>query len=799
MLTSHERIERQKSRPALVRLHHALSRLTSTVTVMNTGAHPDDEQNGLLAMFRFGLGMRVVIACSTRGEGGQNALGPERLGALGVLRSRELEEAARQLDADVHWLGHGPQDPVHDFGFSKDGDATFARWDEKRIVERLVRAYRQERPDIVIPTFLDVPGQHGHHRAMTRAAEAAIALAADAEAYPEHFAEGLTPWRVAKYYLPAWPGGGDTYDDEVPPPDATIAIDASGTEPATGAAYDHIGEWSRAYHASQGMGVWRDTPRSSWPLHLLHGPRGSRHERSILEDIPATLAELANTADHSTSQALASAHDALNAAIQAFPNRDRITALLLDAAGHIDSVETLASPDFMARHGHRLDRKRREIDAALFETAGIGVRAIAEPQHLSPGSTGRITVHMDNPSIPLPDDISITLPSGVVVTRSQDTARSRSFDIEASAAAALTNPYGRAWSSLGGNGVAFANVTARIGNRQVQGTFDLEEPLSIVPRHSLTLLPEAIIAKRGDTMRSWQIGVDGMDPAVALRFDAPPGWTIKPQDGQWLLSAPEPLPAGINQITPEISGYPAMRTTSISYPHTGRSVFIAPERLRVLTLDLKLPEGAKIGYIGAGADKVALWLQRMGLDVTELDAEALGGDLSHFTTIVVGIFTFGLRKDLSAATSRIHNFVENGGHLVTLYHRPSDGWISSVTPPRYLKIGSPSLRWRVTDPHAPVTILSPRHPLLTGPNIIGPADWDGWDKERGLYFASDFDNAYEPLLSMHDANEQPLNGGLISARVGKGRHTHTGLVLHHQLDKLVPGAFRLMANLVQPA
>lgn len=799
MLTSHERIERQKSRPALVRLHHALSRLTSTVTVMNTGAHPDDEQNGLLAMFRFGLGMRVVIACSTRGEGGQNALGPERLGALGVLRSRELEEAARQLDADVHWLGHGPEDPVHDFGFSKDGGATFARWDEKRIVERLVRAYRQERPDIVIPTFLDVPGQHGHHRAMTRAAEAAIALAADAKAYPEHFAEGLTPWRVAKYYLPAWPGGGDTYDDEIPPPDATIAIDASGTEAATGAAYDHIGEWSRAYHASQGMGIWRDTPRSAWPLHLLYGPRGSRSERSILEDIPATFAELANTAGCSAGQALISVHDALNAAIQAFPDRDRITAFLLDAAGHIDSIQTLASPDFMARHGHRLDRKRREIDAALLETAGIDVRAVTEPQHLSPESTGRITVHMDNPSIPLPGDISITLPSGVAVTRSQDAARSRSFDIEASAAAALTNPYGRTWSSLGGNGVAFANVTARIGNRQVQGTFDLEEPLSIVPRHSLTLLPEAIIAKRGDQTRCWQIGVDGMDPAVALRFDAPPGWTIKPQDGKWLLSAPETLPAGITQITPEISGHPAMRTTSISYPHTGRSVFIAPEQLRVLTLDLKLPEGAKIGYVGGGADKVAQWLQRMGLDVTELDAEALGDDLSYFTTIVVGIFTFGLRKDLSTATSRIHNFVENGGHLVTLYHRPSDGWISSVTPPRYLKIGSPSLRWRVTDPHTPVTILSPRHPLLTGPNIIGPADWDGWDKERGLYFASDFDDAYEPLLSMHDTNEQPLNGGLISARIGKGRHTHTGLVLHHQLDKLVPGAFRLMANLVQTA
>lgn len=191
MLTARERIERQMADPSLVRLHRKLSRLKSMVTMMNTGAHPDDEQNGMLAWFRLGLGMRVIIACSTRGEGGQNALGPERLGPLGVIRSRELEEAARAIDSDVSWLGHGPTDAVHDFGFSKDGDATFTRWGEARIVERLVRAYRMERPDIVIPTFLDVPGQHGHHRAMTRAAETAIMLAADPNAYSEHFTEGL--------------------------------------------------------------------------------------------------------------------------------------------------------------------------------------------------------------------------------------------------------------------------------------------------------------------------------------------------------------------------------------------------------------------------------------------------------------------------------------------------------------------------------------------------------------------------------------------------------------------------------
>jgi hypothetical protein len=186
----------------------------------------------------------------------------------------------------------------------------------------------------------------------------------------------------------------------------------------------------------------------------------------------------------------------------------------------------------------------------------------------------------------------------------------------------------------------------------------------------------------------------------------------------------------------------------------------------------------------------------MGLDVTDLEPKHLAGDLQHFTAIVVGIFAFGLRPDLAEATARLHAYVKNGGHLVTLYHRPTDGWKPAVTPPRHIKIGSPSLRWRVTDPAAPVTVLEPEHKLLNWPNRITAQDWQGWNKERGLYFASQWDEAYQPLLSMHDANEQPLTGAVLSARIGKGRHTHTSLVLHHQMDKLVAGAFRLMANLV---
>jgi hypothetical protein len=188
----------------------------------------------------------------------------------------------------------------------------------------------------------------------------------------------------------------------------------------------------------------------------------------------------------------------------------------------------------------------------------------------------------------------------------------------------------------------------------------------------------------------------------------------------------------------------------------------------------------------------------MGLDVTPLDADDLAGDLARFTTIVVGIFAFGLRPDLHSVRSKLRNWVEAGGHLLSLYHRPGDGWDPDATPPRRIVVGSPSLRWRVTNPNADVQILEPDHPLFAGPNRITSADFSGWDKERGLYFASDWDSDYVALLAMNDAGEAPLEGSLISARIADGRHTHTSLVLHHQLDRLVPGAFRLMANLVQP-
>lgn len=806
MATLDYRLLPKRDEPAQTRLAKALGRLSSTLTVMNTGAHPDDEHSGLLAYLRFGLGMRTVIACSTRGEGGQNVLGSERGAALGVLRTREMEEAARVLDADLVWLGHGPDDPVHDFGFSKNGEDTLARWGRERILERLVRAYREEKPDIVIPTFLDVPGQHGHHRAMTWAAREAVRLAADTSAFPEHLEKGLRPWRVAKLYLPAWSGGGGTYDDEEPPPEATLEVEAPGKDPISGDAFDLIGERSRAFHASQGMGVWKDHWRSRWSLHLV----GGGTEDSITDGFSVTIGDLADE-DGVSFEAqflLLGAQTNIDDAISAAPNGQAVARELVSAARLLEDASRSVTKDFLDLHGHRIAAKLKEIEAALFDAAGISVSASVLPAIIGGGAAANLAIKaMGGDDFAADLQLDVVSPAGVSATLAYPEPDHQPYFLNATAGAPPTDPFPPRWSRIGANGAFKISVAAMIAGRAVQRSFDLTKPVAVVPGRSIRLEPDRIVLAPSNERRSLIVEAD-----ADLKFETPSGldmfWARRHRAAEpdetadasaarsWELIIPAGLPVGRYSVVPTIGGKPAVRRVEFAYPHIGEAAIALPRSLEVLLLDVNLPD-ARIGYIDGGADNVGTWLQRMGLNVKVLSSAAT--DFSRFDTIVVGIFAFGIRNDLRLATGRLHDFVQRGGHLVTLYHRPSDNWEPRKTPPRRLEIGSPSLRWRVTDPAAEVTVLLPEHPLLTGPNIIGPDDWAGWDKERGLYFASRWSDAYVPLLAMHDAGEPPLNGALVSARIGDGRHTHVSLVLHHQMDKMVPGAFRLMANLVQKA
>ncbi len=770
-LTAPQRIAEERLHPRIVSLWRALTALRSTVGFLQSGAHPDDETSAMLAALRFRDGFDIAYACSTRGEGGQNDIGRETTRDLGTLRTAEMERAADVLDMRLHWLSTSPDDTIFDFGFSKSGTETMRKWGRERTLDRFVHVLRAEKPDILCPTFLDVPGQHGHHRAMTEAAHHVMDLAAD----PNVEGCDLPPWTVSKLYLPAWGGGGSAYDDEVPPPEATVTVEARGIDPVTGWSYERIAQQSRAFHATQGMGRWVPVGEErDWPLHLVRsavdGP-----DTDLAAGLPATLADLG----------LAAAQAAIDEAIDAFPNG---AALVPALAAAMKAVQD-ATPAAADEHRHRLHRKDAQLARALRLAAGVDVHIRTTKDIFRPGETSDVVVEVRTGEEATTTH-SIVVPDGWTTDGTSLTV---------SADAPPTPAYPDAHDPLRPR-APYLEVKTHIAGVAATTRHAFESEPLVLPRTAATLTPETALINLAGDARSIRITVsDKTPPAAAVAFDIPPGWTAAGEGADIVLAAPSDLAAGLYELPLLFEGAAAFTARRIAYPHVAPRLRTYPASLRLRAVDVSVPD-ARIGYVGGGNDNVLHWLKAMGCDARPLDDAALTGEaLGDLDTLVVGVFALRTRPALRTIMGDIHAWIEAGGNLVTLYHRPSDAWDPDAVPPKRLAIGTPSLRWRVTDEGAEVEHLAPDHPLLTTPNRIGPDDWSGWHKERGLYFASAWDDAYTPLLSMADPDEAPHEGALLSAALGAGRHTHCALILHHEMEVLTPGAFRLMANLVAAA
>ncbi len=795
-------IANQKLEPAIVTLHRRLERLTSTLTFMTTGAHPDDEPSGMLAALRHVYGIRPVLYCITRGEGGQNSIGAERGSVLGVLRTREMEEASRALDASLVFGGRGHNDSVHDFGFSKDPNDTINRWGRDRVIERMTWAFRHYKPDIVMNCFLDVPGQHGQHRAAAVATFITSDLSGKADAFPEHIQAGLDTWNVPKIYSPAYGGAGGVYDDQTPPPPVTLTVKAPARDKISGATYPQLGEWSRSCHLTQAMGKWRPEPQTEWPLHLAKVAHGTpaKSEADIREGLIATVGDIAivDGMPSSAADALANAQGYISEALSDYSDPALVTKNLIEIGKAVKEARKQLPEELRANIAHRLERKSREIDLALSAASGVHIRAFTVGGDVKPGDDITVSTIIDAPE-------EFRIETVEVVAREGLNAENDKISVAKNAA--LTNPLTEQFDPLGGNGDAYVKVTANVGDYQSVLNIDLEDALRVIPAASLELKPDAIVINTAREIKPIEISATVTNAETNdLEIDMPEGWELNKvkssskQSANYRLQAPGNLGQVRFDIEPKLLNDEAYAINVFSYPHIGRSVVPTKVSVPVQTVEAKLPPEHKVGYVSGGNDNVGLWMSRLGVDVVELSPSDIErGNYEDLKTIVVGIFAFGRRPELVTAAPALHEWVNNGGHLVTLYHRPSDGWDPEKIPPAFLKIGSPSIRFRVTNAKSEVDILEPDHPLFNYPNIIGAEDWANWDKERGLYFASEWDEAYKPLIALSDEGEDKLKGALLSAQIGEGRHTHTSLVLHHQLDKLVPGSFRLLSNLLQPA
>lgn len=763
------------------RLAHALSRLGGVTRFMNTGAHPDDEHSTLLAWLRYGMGLQTSILSSTRGEGGQNCRGPERGLRLGLLRSHEMERAAKVLDAEIYWLDRGLNDPLFDFGFSKSGQDTLQRWGGRAaVVERVVRLFRQVRPDIILPTFLDVPGQHGHHRAMTAAALEAWRLSGD----PAYITEGLPPWTIAKAYLPAWSGGGSTYDDELPPPPATLFVRAEGVEPLTGARWTDIGEAARLCHSSQDMGSPARPNDEIWSLHRVgHGPSDPPAEADLLDGLPRGLADLPN------APAAALRYDALVAEIKATPEPQLPEALAaLDIT--LDEISATADPAFLAQEGHRLRQQKQALDAAiLLALDALPERITLTPRQAHPGGTISLRAEPETSAT-----LHWHLPQGFSAAQSH---AAQALDCEISDTAPPIFPFEPLWSPLGGAGAIFAEASLSLKGRSYTASVATDLPFEIIPRNAQPENEDILLPLPLEGPASLPLPFD-----EETQLSLPQGVTQEKQS----LRITEAISPGLYDLRPMQNGAPYLQAYTATLSDgpaeapTGETLCLyAPLNMRLLAFPLQRPRG-RIGYV-TGTDGCLPWLRKAGFEITEIPSFEATTDLTTFDTLLIGAVAFGKAPGLAkeAAVAQLRAFVERGGTLVTFYQRPDQGWPEGGLGLDRLEIGIPSLRWRVTDPNAPVRVLAEEAPLFTAPNPITETDWQGWDKERGLYFASRWGAGYQPLLSMADEGEQPLHGALLYGAFGQGKHIHCALTLHHQLANLVPGAYRLMANILDSA
>lgn len=767
------KLHAQRTQPEVLMLWRALQPLRSVVRFMNTGAHPDDETTAMLAALSYRDGLSIACACSTRGEGGQNDIGREAGTVLGTLRTAEMARACEVLGMTMYWLSESPEDTITDFGFSKSGEETLRKWGHTRTLRRLVEIVRADRPDIICPTFLDVPGQHGHHRAMTRIAHEVITAASA----PDFDAAGQ-PWQVSKLYLPAWSGAGTAYDDDQPPPAETVRIPGDGREPVSGWSWAEIGEHSRVFHASQGMGRWVGPDEGpGWPMHLAVSCVGA-DRLAITDNLPESFRAIA-----ADLTACAELDTALAETVAAFPDRAGILSGAARALAALRAAQAACPPELADRLLHRLALKERQLARVVRLAAGIRAEAWFENEYVHPGAQmgARLSLHV--PEGHVTARLTWSLPDGWKATADA---------LHVPDDAPPADPYPVLHDPECASGPVSMVLTMGLAGQQVAAALPLKNPLLVLPATVAEFSPHAVFMNTRDPRAI------SLEMSAGASITVPEGWVQKPHEGGATLVPPASPEQGVHYLPLTVGDTPAQLATRICYPHTGALLHCAPAVLRLRIADVAIAP-ARIGYIGGGNDRVDHWIRAMGADVAVLDHPALTpATLASLDTVVVGIFALKTVPGLAAFMPELHRWVSNGGTLLTLYHRPWDNWNPETTPPARLEVGQPSLRWRVTDETARVTHLATDHPVLTGPNPIGPDDWSGWVKERGLYFAKSWDPAYTALLEMADPDEAPHRGALLSAEIGAGRHTHCALIVHLQMEALVPGAFRLMANMIAP-
>ncbi|MGV3538940.1 MAG: PIG-L family deacetylase, partial [Rufibacter sp.] len=745
----------QKPNAADIRL--ALEKLNVLGSVLYFAAHPDDENTRLIAYLDNERKVRTAYLSLTRGDGGQNLIGPEIREELGIIRTQELLQA-RRIDGGEQFFSR-----ANDFGFSKDPAETFNIWNREQVLADAVWVIRKFRPDVIITRFSPVPGgTHGHHTASAMIAQEAFDAAADPKRFPEQF-KFVEPWQAKRILWNTssfFYGQGQKFDTS-----DKLNVETGVYNPLLGLSYNEIAAQSRSMHKSQGFG---SSGSRGEAIEYFEHLKGDRAQKDLLEGVNTTWSRLkgGEAVGKLISQAIAQYNPAAPAEIVPTLLKTRTALAKLPSSGY-------------------KTQKLEELDQVIKACLGLYLEATARDYSATPGEVISLQLEATNrSSVP----VSLTkieyLFSNRDTTLNQTLEKGKPLLVRASMAvpssAEYSQPY---WLQVPGTTGMF-----RVDDQQLIGL--PENPAAAPVRVHLTVQGQPlsftlpVVYKRTDPVEGEQYrpfvvtppvfvnisekvyvfadaqpkpvtvkvraGQSNLQGQVTLRL--PQGWRAEPASFDFKMgqkgeeqSFTFQLHPGSQQSEHTISA--AVSTLgrtftqglkTISYSHLPTQTLFPEATAKAVKLDLKR-KGQRIGYLMGAGDEVPLSLQQIGYQVDLLQVEDLSAtNLQKYDAVVTGVRAYNTLERLKFQQPQLMEYVRNGGTLVVQYN-VSNGLVTSAISPYPLKLSND----RVTVEDAEVRFLKPNHAVLNTPNKITQQDFTGWVQERGLYFPNQWAPEYE--------------------------------------------------------
>jgi LmbE family N-acetylglucosaminyl deacetylase len=784
-------------------IYQGIKKLNVLGSVLYVAAHPDDENTRLLAYFSKERLYRTGYLSITRGDGGQNLIGDEQGIDLGLIRTLELL-AARRIDGAEQFFTR-----AFDFGYSKEPGETLEKWNREKILSDVVWVIRKFQPDVIITRFPTTgEGGHGHHTASAILANEAFQAAAD----PKRFASQLKfvqPWQAKRV---VWNSFNFSSNQA---PEGALSMDVGAYNPIIGKSYGEIASESRSQHKSQGFGVARTRGVA---MEYFRTTGGTAPQQDLFEDVVTDWNRIKGGAEiQKMINAVLSQYDFLS------PNRSVPQLVKIHA-----SLRKMAP-------GYWRDQKLMETVLLIEQASGLFADAFTSQPSVARGDTARIQFSLNNrlgSKMVLRQVKMQGVDSSFTKDLKANTNENFSRTINIPSQYPLTQPY---WLKEPMDAGSFNVIDQQlVGMPDVEPSFKVEfhlniegediviekplrykytdpvrgelyQPFVVMPpvtvetsRQAQVLLPR----------QQWRESLDyithrRIDSLVILDADGRPVKMIDLAKGARgnhsagfnIMLPPGPPPSQLSFTRKYFlpGGEKVQSLTSIDYDHIPSIRYFSDATQQFLLLDLKT-QGKKIGYITGAGDKVPEALTQMGYEVVLLgDKELSKNHLEQFDAIISGVRAYNTNEWLNNHYDKLMDYVRNGGNLIVQYNTSNQiGPVKAKIGPYPFNIS----RNRVSVETVPVEITDPAHPVFNFPNKIGKSDFEGWVQERSIYHATAMDPAFKPLIRMNDPGEKPDEGSLVVAPYGKGYFTYTGLVFFRQLPAGVPGAYKLMANLI---